>query len=94
LAQETEEAMIDEEKLEADMAEAIGKATASLCLNAAMVAALVAGNAISREDVATLAAAATAALQATPELSPGAKMIGEAALRGLSSSWIKLVPRN
>jgi predicted transcriptional regulator len=82
------------DELRVDLAEAIGKASASLCLNAAIVAALVARGALSREDAATLAAHATEALRATAGLSDDAKEIGETCLRGYSRSWTRLVARN
>jgi hypothetical protein len=83
-----------EEQLRADLAEAIGKASAGLCLQAAIVAALVDNGSLSRADAATLAAHATVALHATFGISDDAKMIGESALRGFSTSWTKLVTRN
>jgi hypothetical protein len=85
---------MDEEKLKADIAEAIGKASASLCLHASLVATLVKSGALTKPDAATLAAVASTSLRATFDLSNDAKMIGESALRGCSASWTGLVTKN
>lgn len=83
-----------DEELEVALAEATGKASASLFLNAALVAALVVRGILPREDAATLAADATTALLATEGLSDDAKLIGQGALRGFSRTWTRLVTRN
>lgn len=85
---------MDQEEYEIDKAEWQGKATAALCVQAALVAQLVSKKLITRDEAASLAAAASQALQEIPGLSEDAKTLGESAIKGFSQSWSKLVVRH
>jgi len=85
---------MDEEELRLDIAEGIGKATAALSIQAALVAILVTNHKLSREDVATLAGTASASLDQTQGLPEDAKTFAESALRGFAKSWSTLVTQH
>ncbi len=84
---------MDEEVLRGDVAEALGKATALICLQAALVATLVTKNILSIEDAASLTGIASDTLSALEGLSEDARVLAESALRGFAQSWTKRVTR-
>jgi hypothetical protein len=81
---------MDEEQIRIDIAEAIGKATAAICLQGAFVGALIAKEIISAEDAATVTGIANEGLG----LSPAVREMAEAAIRGFAKSWTKRITRN
>ena len=84
---------MDEEQIRIDIAEAIGKATAAICLQGAFVGALMAKGVISAEDAATVTGVANEGLKAMQGLSPAVREMAEAAIRGFAISWTKRITR-
>lgn len=82
-----------DEALRLDIAKADGKASAILCLQAALISMLVKRGALSTEEAATLAGIASQAL-ANLDVSADARAFAEGALKGFSQSWSQLVTRN
>ncbi len=85
---------MDEEGIAIDIAEASGKATASLCLHAALVGSLVRKGLLSMEDAAELTGVSNEMLRGFDGLSDGARTLAEASLRGFAQAWTKHVTRN
>jgi hypothetical protein len=85
---------MDDEQLRTDLAEAIGKGTAAICIQSALMGMLVAKQVISPEDAATIAGLAQRALEQLTELSPEGRYMADSALRGFARTWTKNVKRN
>jgi len=85
---------MDEEEIKTEFAEAIGKATAAICLQSAFVGALIAKKLISAEDAATISGVANQGLAAMEGLSPEAREIAGSAILGFAKSWTKRITRN
>jgi hypothetical protein len=81
--------MIDEEKLEIDIAEAIGKASASTALILGLMAVLKDKGLITHEDGALITALASAELKAFAGLTPESVEMAESAIRGAARAWTK-----
>jgi hypothetical protein len=77
-----------------DSAEAIGKATASVCVQTALVRLLLRRGLLTPEDVATLAGEAETALGLMGGLSEESIVLAQSALRGFAQSWTKPVTKN
>ena len=85
---------MDEEAIRLDIAEAIGKATAAICLQSAFVGVLIAKGVITVADAATVSGVAGEALSTMEGVPPDARELAEAAIRGFASSCTKRVTRN
>jgi hypothetical protein len=85
--------MVDDE-LRLGISEAVGKATASLCVQAALIATLSQKNLLTADEVATLAGIASATLSQLTGVHPDVRTVAEGVLRGFSQSWVKPVTRN
>ena len=85
---------MDQEEIEIGVAEAIGKATAVVCVHTALIRLMFRRNLISNEDVATLSGEAELALRTMDGLSAGATEMAQAALRGFARAWTKAVTKN
>jgi hypothetical protein len=77
-----------------EVADAIGKATAAVCIQAALVRLLLRKRLIAPADVATLAGEAETALGLMAGLSAEAIELAQASLRGFSQAWTKAVTTN
>jgi hypothetical protein len=85
---------MDQQQLRADLAEALGKATAMICIQTALVATLKAKGILADSDVASLSGLANDALTALPDVPDDARVVAHAALRGLAKAWTRRVTRN
>jgi hypothetical protein len=85
---------MDEEGLRIDIAEALGKATAAICLQAAIVAMFVNKRLMTIEDAAELTGLASLTLQEMSDLPDDAKLLAESALRGFAASYTKRIRQN
>jgi hypothetical protein len=86
--------MIDEEGMQIDIAEAMGKANAAICIQGAIVAMLVTAGVLSEADIATISGIASQALSGMEGVNDGAKELGQSALRGFAKTWTKFVVKN
>lgn len=85
---------MDDEEIRVDLGEAIGKATAAIALQGAIISALVLKGIFTIADVATISGVASDALDAMQGLSEEAKMLGKSTLSGFAQSWTKHLTRN
>jgi hypothetical protein len=85
---------VDEEELRLDIAEALGKATAAICLEAALTAVLVKKRLLTIPDAAELTGIANQTLKDMEGLSHEARELAESALRGFAGSYTKRITRN
>jgi hypothetical protein len=85
---------MDQEDIELGIAEAIGKASAAMSIETALIRLLKRKAMLTGEDVATLAGEAEMALTAMVGLSEEAMELALSALRGCSKSWTKAVTKN
>ena len=85
---------MDKDELRLDVAEALGKATALICLQTALVAALKAKGVLTDSEVATLSGVASETLVAMEGVPDDARELAQSALRGFALSWSKRVTRN
>jgi hypothetical protein len=85
---------MDKDELRLDVAEALGKATALICLQTALVAALKAKGVLTDSEVATLSGVANETLVAMEGVPDDARELAQSALRGFALSWSKRVTRN
>jgi hypothetical protein len=85
---------MDKDELRLDVAEALGKATALICLQTALVAALKAKGVLTDSELATLSGVANETLVAMEGVPDDARELAQSALRGFASSWLKRVTRN
>jgi len=85
---------MDQDEIELGIAEAIGKSTAAMCIQTAMVRLLLRTAVISAEDVATLGGEAEMALTSTAGLSEEAMELAMAALRGCTKKWTEAITKN
>jgi hypothetical protein len=85
---------MDEEELRVDIADALGKATAVICIQVALLATLVNKKVLTKDEAATLTALANQSLEVIPGVSDDVKMIAESTLRGFAKTWTKHVTRN
>lgn len=85
---------MDEDAMRLDLAEGIGKATAAICIQSALVGSLISKGVLTVEDAATLTGAASERLSRMEGLPEDARVIAEAALRGIATTWTKLVTKN
>jgi hypothetical protein len=76
------------------ISEAVGKATASLCIQAALIATLTQKNMLTADEVATLGGIASVTLSQLTGVHPDVRTVAESILRGFSQSWVKPVTRN
>ena len=84
---------MDEEGLRLDIADAIGKATAAICLQTAIVATLVTRRVITHEDAADLSGIANDALAEIDGLPDDARLLAGSCLRGCALAWTKYVTK-
>ena len=84
---------MDEEELRVDIADALGKATAVICIQVALLATLV-NKKVLTKDEGTLTALANQSLEVMPGVSDDVKMMAESTLRGFAKTWTKHVTRN
>jgi hypothetical protein len=85
---------VDEEGLEIDIAEAIGKATAAICLEGALVAVLVTKGILTNGEAAELTGLADVALTELEGIPDDVRLLAASALRGFAGSWTKHVTKN
>jgi hypothetical protein len=78
-----------DEKIEADISEALGKATAVICIQAALIEMLGSKNLLASDDVSTLLGLANGTLEHLPGVSDGSRLMAQAALRGFASVVVK-----
>jgi hypothetical protein len=76
-----------------DAAEAIGKASAAISIQAALIARLLAKRILTAEEVVTLTGDASIRLESM-NLAEDAKTMADAALRGIATMWTLIVPKN
>jgi hypothetical protein len=88
------EKLMDEEEVRDGLAEGIGRAVANDCLIIALVMTLVRRGHLTRDDAATLPGLANTALDTIEELDEDVRTMAHAHLRGLSSSFVKLVTQH
>lgn len=81
--------MIDEEKLGIDIAEAIGKASASIAMTLSLMALLKEKGLITEGDGATSIALAQSQIDAMKGLPADAAIMAESAIRGATKAWTK-----
>ena len=85
---------MDEESLKLDAAEAIGKATATVCAQAALVRLLIHRGILKVGDLADVLADASITLEALPGLSPEAMQLARHSLKGYTAAWTKPLTRH
>jgi hypothetical protein len=85
---------MDEQELRLDTAEALGKATALICIQTALVTTLKVKGLLTDADVATLTGVANETLSEMRGVPDDALELAQSALRGLAKSWTKRVTRN
>ena len=85
---------MDQEEFDLGIAEAIGKATAIVSTQAALIRLMLRKNLLTNEDVATLAGEAEMVLRSMEGLSAEASELAQRAVRGFASSWTKAVTKN
>jgi hypothetical protein len=81
-------------EMKIDIAEAIGKATAAICIETGLIRLLLDKGMITKDEVSNLAAEAQLALNGMVGLSEEALELAMAALRGCTQSWTKGMTRN
>jgi hypothetical protein len=79
---------MNDEDARIDIAEAIGKASAAVCLQSALVETLRRKGILSDEEIATLTGLASISLR-NMELSEDAAELAEASLRGVAKTYAK-----
>jgi hypothetical protein len=85
---------MDEEKMSVDIAEALGKSNAVICLQSALIAMLVNKRVMTMADAAELTGVANEILKQMEDISDDARVIAEASLRGLSRSYVRRIKTN
>lgn len=83
-----------DEETKMDIAEALGKANALLCLQDALIETLRDKGVLTDAEILTLAALANAVLDEMPGVSADALEMAKAVVRGSASSWTKNVAKN
>ena len=85
---------MDQEGLEIDIADALGKSAAAICIQSALFGALVTKGILKIEDAALISGTASQGLAVFSGLSPEGRLMAEAAIRGFATTWTSRVTRN